>query len=96
MHPWLAIINGVQQEIETIEMVKKGEEEKVEENNETNAEAGNKEDKKVGEDKDNEEDTDNEQNEEEEKITSDNNCSHKPITLSRQCSTVNTVPWPLM
>ena len=89
MHPWLAIINGVQQENKKIEVVKKGEkdkgkEDKVEENNETNAEADNKEEKKVGEE------------EKDEKTTSDNNCSQRPITLSRQWSAVNTVPWPLM
>ena len=93
MHPWLAIINGVQQENKKIEVVKKGEkdkgkEDKVEENNETNAEADNKEEKQVGEDKDNEQ--------QEKENTSDNNCSQRPKTLSRPCSAVNIVPWPLM
>ena len=63
IHPWLPIINGVQQENKKIEMDKKGKEDKVKEDkeksNETNVEAYNKEEKKVEEDTDTEEDVDN-------------------------------------
>ena len=65
IHPWLPIINGVQQENEKIQMVNKGKEDKgkedeVEKNNDTNGEADNNEENKAGEDT--EEDMDNEQN----------------------------------
>ena len=65
IHPWLSIINGVQQEKEKIQMVNKGAEDKgkedeVEKNNDTNGEADNNEENKAGEDT--EEGMDNEQN----------------------------------